>query len=447
MFYTKIIISFLILFYICYIIVKSLLEVKTLNVVGIIAEYNPFHKGHLHQLDVIKKVLKPDGIIIILSGNFVQRGEPAIFDKWARSEMALHGGADLVIELPVCFSTATAEIFAECAVKLLSQTQVVKTLSFGIEEYYEKELFYLGKLLAKEPDALKIFIGEYLKKGMSFPAAREKAVIKYIIEQNEELNVQSISRLLKKPNLILAVEYVKAIIKTGAGFSIFPILRKGSGYHDKDMTGQYASASGIRQALIYGPNFNNEVIKSLPASTLQIIQREIKNGRSPVFLQDFESILLYILRRMSPEELTTFFDVGEGLENRIKKAAKACGNLKHLISQIKSKRYPETRIQRILIHVMLNIPRKMVSSRTPPYIRVLGFTQTGSFILKNIKKITSIPIITRASEFKNLEQHAKLLFDKDLLSSDIYSLAYKDSTLRNGSSDFSKKVIYFNSLK
>ncbi len=419
-----------------------------MKVVGVIAEYNPFHKGHLYQLSTVRKVLKPDGIIVILSGNFVQRGEPAVFDKWARAEMALYGGADLVVELPVCFSTATAEIFAESAVNLLSQTQVTNTLSFGIEEYHEKELFYLGKLLSEEPSLFKSLLNKYLKSGLSFPQARERAVVKYINTKNANLNVQLISSLLKKPNFILAVEYIKAVNKIEAELSIFPVLRKGSGYHDKVIIKQYASASGIRQAIFsHGLNFNAEIIKNLPDSTLHIIKREIEHNRGPVFFNDFETLLLYILRRMPPHELTAYFDVGEGLENRIKKAAQVCGNLKQLISHIKSKRYPETRIQRILIHILLNIPKEMVASRTPQYLRVLGFNQRGSRILKEMNQKITIPIITRASEYKSLNQSAKKMFEKDLLSSDIYSLAYKEPTLRNGLSDFSRRVICFNCLK
>ncbi|HHX23664.1 MAG TPA: nucleotidyltransferase [Thermoanaerobacterales bacterium] len=418
-----------------------------MKVVGVIAEYNPFHKGHLYHLNKIKKSFKPDAIIVILSGNFVQRGEPAIFDKWARAEMALHGGADLVIELPVCFSTATAEIFAESAVKLLSDTQVVNTLSFGLEEIHYNELLFLGKLLAKEPEHLKTTINECLSKGMSFPAAREKAIIKFILENHKEMNIQLISAMLKKPNFILAVEYVKAINKLGVDLSILPILRKGQDYHNKNLTGEYASASGIRQSFLYTRELNDDIIKYLPLSTQEIIKRRLNNYNVPVFLQDYELILLYMLRRMSSQELRSFFDIEEGLENRIKKAVKNSGSLKQLIAQIKTKRYPETRIQRILIHILLNIPKEMLNSRTSPYVRVLGFSQVGSIILKKIKKKISLPIITRASDYKKLNSYAKSFFEKDLLSSDIYNLAYSNPALRIGSSDFLKKVVYLNPSK
>lgn len=413
-----------------------------MNVVGVIAEYNPFHKGHLYHLDTVRKVLKPDAIFVALSGNFVQRGEPAIFDKWARAEMALHAGADLVVELPICFSTATAEIFAESAVKLLLESQVVNSLSFGVEEYHEKELHYLGKLLSDEPILYCSILNEYLKKGLSFPKAREMAVVNYLAAKNINLNVKLISKLLKKPNFILAVEYIKAVNKLGANLTIFPVVRKGHQYHDKKLTKQYASATAIRQTIIsHRQNFIDEIIPHLPESTIQIISKEIKHHRSPVFLQDFESIILYAIRRLTSHELKKYFDVGEGLENRLKKAAQTCGNLEQLILKTKSKRYPATRIQRILIHILLNIPKEMVESRTPQYFRVLGFTERGSLILKQINKNATLPIITRASQFKKLDQNAKAMFERDLFSSDIYHLAYEEPDLRTGASDFDRRVV------
>ena len=200
--------------------------------------------------------------------------------------MALHGGADLVIELPVCFSTATAEIFAESAIRLLSQSKIVDTLSFGIEEYHPKELSYLGKLLANEPNSLQSLIGTYLEKGMSFPLAREKAIIKYTLEQNLNLNLHLISKLLNKPNHILAIEYFKAINKVKAKFSVFPVLRKGADYHDKDFSGHYPSAAAIRYAFLdQNTNILNKLSSSLPRSSLHIIEREIKKKQGPFFYE------------------------------------------------------------------------------------------------------------------------------------------------------------------
>lgn len=419
-----------------------------MNVVGVVAEYNPFHKGHLYHLDTIRKVYMPDAIMVALSGNFVQRGEPSIFDKWARAEMALHAGADLVLELPVCFSTATAEIFAESAVKLLLESKVVNALSFGVEKFHEKELHYLGKLFADEPISFRNILNEHLKKGLSFPKAREMAVVEYLLANNINLDIKLISGLLNKPNSILAVEYIKALNKHGSDVAILPVVRRGHQYHDKTLSKQYASATAIRQAISsQSQDFMDKIIPHLPESTVNIISREIKQRRRPVFLQDFETLILYSLRRLRAYELKNYFDVEEGLENRLKKAAQSCGKLEQLIMQIKTKRYPASRIQRILIHILLNIPREMVEGRTPQYLRVLGFTKRGAMLLKQINKNASIPVITRASQYKKLDLKSKAMFEKDLFSSDIYRLAYECPDLRNGGSDFDRKVIFYNSSK
>jgi len=419
-----------------------------LKVVGIIAEYNPLHKGHLYHLDTVRKSYKPDAIIVALSGNFVQRGEPAIFDKWARAEMALQAGADLVVELPVCYSTATAEIFAESAVKLLLDSKVISALSFGIEEYPKQELYYLGKLLADEPTSFSQILNGYLKEGLSFPKAREMAVVKYMEEKNSNLNVNLIAKMLKKPNFILAVEYIKAVNKLAADIDIFPVLRKGHHYHDKNLSKQFASATAIRHAISsHRQNFIEKIAPHLPETTVQIISKEIKQHRTPVFLQDFETVILYTLRRLKAGELRNYFDVEEGLENRLKKAAQSCGNLEELVALTKSKRYPATRIQRILVHILLDIPREMVENRRPQYFRVLGFTEKGASLLKEIKKNASIPVITRTAQYKKLPQEAKAMFERDLFASDIYRLAYRFTDLRCAATDFARKVIFYSSFK
>lgn len=415
-----------------------------MNIVGVIAEYNPLHNGHLYHLNQIKSQLKPDGVVCVMSGNFVQRGEPAIFDKWARAEMALNAGADLVIELPVCFSTATAEIFAESAVRLLYQTRVVNILSFGIEQYHEREFFALGKLLAQEPVLLKEMIKKNLKQGISFPLARQKAIEEFLTSHSCGYDMEAISKMLKMPNSILALEYIKAIIKIKADFSLFPVIRKGGGYNEQNLTGFYSSASAIRKAFRDNkPQQWDTLAKNMPDFCFRTIRKEIDSGRGPVFLKDFETMILYVLRRMPKQDLSAFFDISEGLENRLIAAAKNSENIEQLILQTKTRRYPETKINRILIHILLNIKKDIVSTRNPLYFRILGFTSKGSYILKQIKTRSSNPIITRASEYKDLEYYARQMFELDLLSSDIYALAFKNQSLRKGGSDFTRRVISF----
>lgn len=413
-----------------------------MKIVGIIAEYNPLHNGHLYHINQIKSQLNPDGIICTMSGNFVQRGEPAIFDKWARAEMALLAGADLVIELPVCFASSTAEIFAESAVRLLYNTRIVNILSFGMEHSYEKELFFLGKLLAKEPDFLQHLIKKHLKNGMSFPTARQRAIEEFLREKSPFFDFSILSKILKMPNSILALEYLKAIAKINADFTIFPVIRKGEGYNDKNLADNYSSATAIRKALKENkPELQNVLKKNLPDFSLKIIQNEIENGRGPVSLEDFDTILLYIVRRMKSEELACFFDINEGLENRLKKAAKNSINIEQLIQQTKTRRYTQTKIKRALIHILLGIRKDIVSTKTPLYLRILGFNSKGSTMLKQIKSRSSLPIITRASDYKGLDCFARQMFDMDLLASDIYALAFKNQNFKKGGSDFDRKII------
>ena len=414
-----------------------------MKIVGVIAEYNPFHKGHLYHLNKIRSDFKPDGIICAMSGNFVQRGEPAIFDKWARTKMALGGGADLVFEIPTCFASSTAEVFAEASVKLLNSTGLVNYLSFGIEEYKIEELYIISELLSQEPASFKSSIKNHLKEGLSFPSAREKALIELLSGRIPENKLKHISDLLKKPNFILAVEYVKAIKRYNMNIEILPIKREGAGYHEKDFNKKYPSASAIREFLKRSPDVEiyDFLSSAVPGHCVEIIKSEIDKGKGPVFLENFELLLLGILRRSFKEELSSFFDITEGLENRIKQAAKKASSLHELIGEIKSKRYPETRIQRILIHILLNIEKELVLSKTPLYLRVLGFSQRGLEILREIKKQSKLPIITRAAEHKKLPGTARRMFEVDLLASDIYSLALPFKNNRQGGRDFKMEVI------
>ncbi|MGI6484955.1 MAG: nucleotidyltransferase [Thermoanaerobacterales bacterium] len=414
-----------------------------MKIIGVIAEYNPFHLGHQYHLNRVKAEIKPDGIICVMSGNFVQRGGPAIFDKWSRAEMALKGGADLILELPTCFATSTAEIFAESSIRLLAETKMVTGLSFGVEEYHEKVFLTLSKLLSDEPQPFKNLVKTYLKKGISFPTAREKAVIEYISKHEPWHDTKLIEEFIKKPNFILALEYMKAINKLRTQFLIFPVIRKGPNYHEKKEINGFLSATGIRNAMMQNSGTSFKTIRGLPNSSIDIINREMALGRGPIFIKDFEEFILYILRRTPIKELNLFFDVGEGLENRIKKASIVSSSLEQLISAIKTKRYPETKVSRILTHILLNVRKDLVASRKPMYFRVLGLSTKGAKILKQIKKRSCLPILSRASDFSLLNDNAKKMLNTDVLAYDIYSLAFKNPAYKIGGADMRKKVIYY----
>lgn len=411
-----------------------------MKVVGVVSEYNPFHLGHQYHLEQIRLGLSPDAICCIMSGNYVQRGEPSLFNKWARAEMALAQGVDLVFELPVCFSTATAEIFAQSAVDLLHQTKTVNYISFGVEEDCHDILIFLGRLLADEPDELKLLIKRHLGSGISFASARESAVLDYFSLQNYRQDLNILKGLFKKPNFILGLEYVKALNRLKAKIDIYPIIRFGGQYHDINIGGVFPSASAIRTALKSGRDLD-AVINSIPKSTRLIMRREMENCRGPVYMEDFEQLILYSLRRLSLSEIRGFFDIGEGLEYRIRKASGE-SKVDKIVSLVKTKRYPEAKIKRILLHSLLDIQGSLVSLRKPLYFRVLGFSNKGAQLLRIMKKKVSIPIVTKASDYKMLDPDAKTMFEKDLFSSQVYSLAHSDADLRKDN-EFSKNVIYW----
>ncbi|KYO66767.1 nucleotidyltransferase [Thermovenabulum gondwanense] len=413
-----------------------------MKIIGIVAEYNPFHNGHYYHLNKIKEEFNPDAIIIAMSGNFVQRGEPAIFDKWARTYMALKGGADMVVELPVIFSASTAEIFAEGAINLLGEMKIVNYLSFGVEEKKEKELIKIAEILTNEPPPFKQELKSNLKKGLSFPSAREAALIELL---KDEFPKNDLSILLKKPNFILGIEYCKAILKNGYTIDILPVLRKGSSYHELEIK-PIPSATAVRRFLKENPNIQNidenqELKNSLPYFTLDIIKNEIELKRGPVFFEDFEEIIFATLLKMSREDFNLYFDVKEGLDRRIQKAVKKSKNILELIDNIKTKRYPETRIRRILTQILLNITKNDLKYRKPNYIRILGFSKKGFSLIKEIEKSSSLPIVISAKDINKLKDEQKKQIEKDILASDIYSLARPSKEQRIFGLDYFKKPI------
>ncbi|MDI3528214.1 MAG: hypothetical protein PWQ23_33 [Thermoanaerobacter sp.] len=389
-----------------------------MGILGIIVEYNPFHNGHLYHLQTSKELTKCDYTIAVMSGNFVQRGEPAIVDKWKRTQMALKAGIDLVIELPVVYATSTAENFAYGAVKLLDSLKIVDCISFGSEKGDLSELTKIAEILLEEPIYYRKALKEYLKSGITFAKARELALQK-VINNNE------IEKILQTSNNILAIEYLKALKKIGSSIAPFTIKRRGSLYTSLELKGEFASASSIRKHI-----FEKELEgleKYIPDFTKEILQSSFVKKQGPISLEEFSNILIYLLRNHIP--LNHIFDVSEGLENKIYKASYKTNNVEELIKLVKSKRYTESRIRHILIHLLLNIDKQIFKEFDGPnYIRVLGFNEKGKEMLREIKKKSPLPIITKVSQYKIKLSNTKM-FEKDLFATDIYTLAYKNSSI------------------
>ena len=401
------------------------------KILAIISEYNPFHNGHLYHLQKSKKLLNPVFSICIMSGNFCERGEPSIINKWSKAEVALKCGFDLVIELPTVYSISSAENFAEGAIKLLDAFDDV-TLSFGSECGDLDTLNNIANVLFDEPREYSTILSHELSKGLSFPKARENALLLYLND------VRKYSNILSNPNNILGIEYLKAIKKLKSKVIPFTVKRIDEGYNSLKIKDRLASATAIRNLI----KNNEDVKKLMPTASFKILSENISHGKILNDISVFEKEIIYTLRRMSIEEISNLQDVTEGLENSIKHAANTCNNLEDLISLIKSKRYTRSRIQRILLYSILNITKKDIqnSYKVKPYIRILGASSHGKYLLSRLST-PKYPLVTSVKKFMDTTNNKilKNMMEKDILASNIYTLGYEYDSKAN--LDYTKKLI------
>lgn len=405
------------------------------KVLGIIAEYNPFHNGHLLHLTKSKEETGAEYSICIMSGNFVQRGNTSIVNKWVKAEMALKSGIDLVLELPTVYSISSAENFAEGAIKLLNSLKIVDTVSFGSENSDIDILNRISGVLYEEPKQYVEFLNEELKKGLSFPKARENAVLLY-------LNDKKYFNILNQPNNTLAIEYLKALKKYKSHIMPIAIKREKAFYNSNCIVDEYASATAIRNMIVN--NQFNDIRKVMPRLAYDLLMQEIENNQYVIDISKFEKEILYSIRRLSTADLKKFPEVNEGLENSIKNAANSCNTLAELINIIKTKRYTQTRIQRILLYILLNITKKdmYISRKTVPYARILGYSQKGKALISEIYKANpKIALITSVKNFFDSSNNKtyKHMLNKDVLATNIYTLAYKNDSVAN--LDYTKKIV------
>lgn len=408
-----------------------------MKVLGIIAEYNPFHNGHRYLIEEAKAAGRFDVVICIMSGNFVQRGDTAICSKWARAEMALRCGVDLVLELPFAYAVRSAYYFAWGAIQSLYNTGVVTHLAFGSESGDLEKLREIARLLANEPEDYQRIIKKHLAKGISYPSARSQAICDYLGTAN-----QDIEAVLRGPNNILAIEYLKVIEELKLPLRAFTITRKGSGYHRQDLN-SLASAAAIRAALL-NPSDRSKIIQSMPSSSFRILQREIENGLAPIQLSMLEQSIFTMLRNNSVADIGNLYEVSEGLEYRIYEAARTCGTLDKLQQNIKSRRYSLTRINRILVYSVMGITHPLVNildGQVPAYLRVLGLAKKASFVLEAINKASSWQVLNRGKDVKRFYEEHKgyppgIMLGLDIRATDIYSLLMPNRDARNAGRDF-----------
>jgi predicted nucleotidyltransferase len=415
-----------------------------MNTIGIIAEFNPFHNGHLHLIDECKKALNADRCVVIMSGDFVQRGAPAIMDKFTRAKMALNCGVDVVLELPVYYALSSAEYFARGAVSVLDKLGCIDYLCFGSECGDLALLTDAARILNDEPDCFKDTLEKELKKGQSFASAREKA-LGACFENGD--NTSSFSSVLSDPNNILAVEYIKALLARNSKIKPYTIKRKGEGYHSEELS-EFASASAIRDYIFKStePDFSNKMTLTIQNNTDglkdfgDMIPCEA-NGLLSSYEGSFAScnalsdLLHYKLLAEKRNGFTRYLDVSEDLSNKIVAALDSFSSFDDFCLLLKSKDIAYSRISRALCHILLNIScENMVAYKADDYTsyaRILGMRKASSDIVKAMKETSTVPVIGNLKEvnkagFSDLQ---KRLFDETLLSSEIYFKVFINASL------------------
>lgn len=427
-----------------------------MRTVGIITEYNPFHNGHAYHIEQSKIQSGADYCVVVMSGDFVQRGTPAIIDKFSRAEMALRCGADLVLELPAVYACGSAEYFALGAVALLHSLGIVDTLCFGSECGDISLLAKVADILFQEPADYRCILRDYLSQGDGFPAARQKAIKNYLLEICPDDQSQStiLASLLEDPNNILGIEYLKALRTLGSSIRPLTIQRKGGSYHQDFLDGTFSSATSIRK-ILYAPS---QLLKSMqrPADLLTPLKSEIPGdafpvlekafGRScPVTASDFSAMLHYRLLMVSScEELTQFLDISADLAKRIYAHIPYFRDLDSFVAIIKTRQYTEGRIRRCLLHLLLGIRTDLVnslkSSGCHRYLRVLGIRKESSPLLRQIKECCSLPLITKlADAHALLDSKGQAMLESDLFASQVYHSAVTSKYNREPYNEFTVK--------
>ena len=434
-----------------------------MRIAGIIAEYNPFHRGHEYQIRYTKEKLGADYVIIAMSGDYVQRGTPALLPKHIRAEMALRCGADLVLEMPVSVSTASAEAFAMGGVSLLDSLGVVDMLCFGSEAGEISALKELAEILVKEPEEYKILLKSFLSQGLSFPAARSQALTEYFKNPRDFCGddfdgvltplLNEITQILNTPNNILGIEYCKALLRLNSQIRPITVRREGMGYHETSVhtengidssSGQqnssdfFASATAIRNLVTQDTPNLNFLMSQIPKEAFPVFKKNLGSGE---FLTEssLDSILSYCLLKQNTKSLSSYTDVSESLAQRIINQRNLLQGFSQSASALKTKELTQTRIQRALLHIILGIhqiPEKV------SYARVLGFRRESSPLLKSIKICSNIPVITKLADASSLlDSHAQALLEETTFASNLYGSLVAQKSGKKFIHEYEKRIV------
>ena len=414
-----------------------------MKTVGIIAEYNPFHNGHAYQIQQAKALSGADCAVIVMSGNFTQRGAPALIHKFDRTAMALNSGADFVFELPTIWAVSSAESFAAASIALLNALGCVDTLCFGCETPNLSLISDIAQILIEEPQEYTNRLLHFLKEGQNYPAARANSAASYLLEQNSSIKKAELTSIFSSPNNILALEYLKALKKQNSNIKPLPILRVGSGYHDTNLGQQFCSASALRSCLLQKPSDKNRILDYIPPKTAEFL---LTTNTHYVTEQDFSQMLYYKLLSEKSTGFSDYIDGSTELSNKIINSLSNFCSYKNFCEHLKSKEITYTRISRLLLHILLNLKKTDEKAGKEigyiPYLRLLGFKKESSGLLHKINKKTSLPILARtAKDAAPLTGTASKMFHQDVFASDLYYgiLAQKSQTAQKN--EFQRKLI------
>lgn len=404
-----------------------------MKIVGLITEYNPFHNGHRYHIEKAKEITGAKYCIAVMSGDFVQRGAPAFLPKHLRASMALNGGCDMVLELPVCYASGSAEYFAYGAVSILDNLGCVDSICFGSECGDYESLEKIAQVLADEPSEFKNLLQNYLKEGRNYPSARQKALENYFHDEK-------LSAVIKEPNNILGIEYIKAMVLRNSLMKGYTITRAGASYHDTELSDQYSSASAIRNIFSDTmPDF--DLLQGVVSDySIQILKSQY-NVRYPVVSDDFSLLLRYKLMSESKESLTTYLDITPDFANRIINLRNEFISISQFTELLKTKEITYSRISRCLMHILLNI--RDCTQITDTYARVLGFRKEASDLFTIMKNNTQIPIITKLTSLDSLNQNQLSMLRRDIFASDLYESIISDKFKKPFINELTKQIIKY----
>lgn len=393
-----------------------------MHIIGIVVEYNPFHNGHLYQIEQIRNKYPKSAIVVVMSGHFSQRGLPCIVDKYTRAQMALSCGVDLVLELPTVYATSSAERFAEAAINTLHLSGIVDTLCFGSETSDLSLMNELADLLVHEPPFVSTQLKVYLNEGESYPRARLLALQDYLKNFSTQPNYENLDSLLSQPNNILSIEYLKALKRLQSPIKPFSIQRQSSNYHDVNIEGPIASASAIRHQIQKGQLQLAE--HSMPQRAFSLLTG---SPQKEIHLDDYTELFHYKMIMSNPETLYATWDVPKNLINSLIHATKTFSPLSQIVDHVTSKTYTRATVLRTILRILLEVNEKDMDALKEinwiPYLHVLACRKDSTYLLSKLTTNCRVPLLINVGkDYNKLTPLGKTLFDYETKASKLYAL-------------------------